>query len=204
MAKTPITQSAFGLPATGAWVGALAAAAALVLAASLGRAAQGLSGPVVWIEPDPVTRTLQVRGSLEGATLSVTDPATGTEINTPEKLYEHGWLITANGFLQSRMDGFYESTPLFDQMEQSLRFEVSHLYPGVQKLAVQYFDQPYEMASTWGFNGSAQLEGGQLTMLDYVSGRLIRGLGGHDKSSLYELILGQVGDTDKPALKTTT
>jgi hypothetical protein len=162
---------------------------------------RSMSGPVAWIEPDPVTRTLQVRGSIEGVTLVVTDPATGMEINTPEKLYEHGWLITPNGFLQSRLDGFYETIPLFDERGQPLRIEVSNLYPGVQKVAVQYFDQPFDMASTWGFSGSAQLEGGQGTSLDHVSGRLIRGLGGHDQSSLYERGLGQTGVADKPVEK---
>ena len=170
----------------------------LGLAASLLHAAPEEGGPAAVVKADPATRTLTLESSFEGATLSVTDPETGENLNTPEKLYARGWVVTPDGFLRSRMDGFYETIPLFDERGQPLRIEVTELYPGAQRVAVQYFSQPFAHGSTWSYRGFANVEGVKgKSVLGPTRGRLVRGTGGHDQSSLYDLEVGTVGGAGK-------
>jgi len=164
------------------------------------RADESATGPVTWVEPDPTTRTLTLRGSFEGAALAVTDPETGESLNTPAKLYEHGWVVTPDGFLRSRVDGFYETIPLFDEMGQPLRIEIRGLHPGAQQTAVQYFSQPFAHGSTWSYRGYATVAGVKdKAVLAADRGRVVRGTGGHDQSTLYDRVVGTVGGEDDPA-----
>ena len=172
---------------------------ALLVPLGHARAAGTAGGPLTWVKPDPATRTLTLKSSLPGVSLKVTDPETGEELNTPEKLYERGWVVTSDGSLQSRMDGFYETIPLFDQAGQPLRIEVSGLYPGVHEAALQYFAQPMEFGSSWGFYSRARLGSDGKWQSMTSSAPVVRGIGGLDKSTIYQQTLGTLGTPESPA-----
>lgn len=178
----------------------LAAATAIPLLGMIAplRAASPV-GPATIVAPDRATQFVKLESSFEGVRLTLSDPETGELLRTAEDLYHHGWTVTTDGMLRSRMDGFYETTPLFNEMGRPIRFEVSGLYPGRHEVAVQYFSQPFAFGSTWSYRGYARLSGqrGNAT-LDHTSGRLIAGTGGADKRSRYDLVLGESGSDDEP------
>lgn len=158
------------------------------------------TGPVAWVMPSAESGVLTAESSFEGVSLSVELAKTGEAVNTRSDLYQHGWAVSPGGLLRSRMDGFYETIPLFDEMGQPLEITVSGLYPGVQRVSVQYFAEPFAHGSTWSSRSQARLEGQKMwASLNYNEGRVVRGLGGTDQSTIYEQTIGTVGTADEPA-----
>ena len=104
----------------------------LQLSVSLAIADDGLRGPVTWVKPDPKTGTLKLDTNQNGKVLSVTDPETGEDLNTPQKLHDHGWTITPDGYLKSNLDGFIKS-----DLATGGFVEMASLYASRSKIYIQ-------------------------------------------------------------------
>ena len=156
------------------------------------------TGPAAVVRFEPQTQTARLDSSFEGVELRLTDPETGEDLNSAEKLYQHGWKIGPDGYLRSRMDGFYETIPLFDEMGRPIRIEVTGLYPGAQHVKLHYFSQPFAFGSTWNTAMNVRLGGAKWKSFKHDNGELIRGIGHHDQTSLYRGEVGVAGEVGAP------
>jgi hypothetical protein len=140
-------------------------------------------------------RLEEVDSSVPGVTAQTLLAASGKRLSSAADLKAAGWLCTEGGFLQN--------DPLRGGGEKIV-VAVSALPRGVQNVYLRFFSQPREKGEEWYYATITKLEQGQGQpktcefTSDAAEARLIRGKGGFDQNTIYEIKIGSVGTEQEP------
>ena len=163
----------------------LAVIAITLLVASMG---WSQSGVVTWINWSQEPGIAQVVSGYSGVKATVTSASDNKAINTVDELASAGWSVENGCIVTPQRSG-----------GNKIVIHVAGLPAGTQDVYVRLHTGPRSPGNEWWYSTPIELEG-QPAGEDF---RLISGLGGYDRSSMYEVRPGTVGTPEKPVSEIT-
>lgn len=161
-------------------------------------------GLVTWVLPDGKSalglRLDSAHKKVEMNLLTARDPLLTGETTVGEPITDigrRGWTYTQDGLLEAREDSTVPT--------KAVRIKLSRLYPGKQTVYLRYWSKARSTdGQFYWFWGALEEVNPKFQVFNCESDhkRIISGKGGYT-DTIYEVCLGTVGGTDKPATEIT-